>query len=161
MPRAVLDTNVLVSATIRPSSPPGRVLAALAEGAFEHVTSPQVLEEMREALFAEELRPYQRLTPAEIQDLLTTLERASLLVPGTTRVRVCRDPDDDKFLAAALEGAAEYIVSGDPDLHAVGTHRGTTVLTPTLSSRSSAAGPPERALSPSVKKDDKIYSLLS
>ena len=85
---------------------------------------------MRGTLFAEELRPYQRLTPAEIAQLLTPLERASLLVPGPTEVQVCRDPDDDKFFAAALEGAAEYIVSSNPDHQAVGTYRGTTVLSP-------------------------------
>ena len=119
MPRVVLDTNVLVSATIRPLGPPGRVLAALAAGAFQHITSPQILEEMRGALFAEELRAYQRLTPGEIEGLLMSVERGSLLVPGTAEVHVCRDPDDDKFFAAALEGTADYIVSGDPDVQAV------------------------------------------
>ena len=130
MPRVVLDTNVLVSATIRPAGPAGRVVAALAMGAFENVLSPQILEEMRETLFSDELRPYQRLSPPEIEELLEILERVSLLVQGTTLVAVCRDPDDDKFFAAGVEGAAEYIVSGDADVRAVGKYRGITVLSP-------------------------------
>lgn len=130
MHRVVLDTNVLVSATIRPEGTPGRILVELAAGAFESVTSPPILEETRETLHSEELRPYQRLSPQEIEDLLDTVERVSLLVPGTSAVTVCRDPDDDKFFAAAIEGAAAYIVSGDADLQAIGSYRGITVLSP-------------------------------
>jgi putative PIN family toxin of toxin-antitoxin system len=105
-------------------------LAALAAGAFENVTSLQILEEIRDTLLSDELRPYQRLRAAEIEELLDTLERVSLLVPGATGVTVCRDPDDDKFFAAAIEGAAFHIVSGDADVQAVKEYRGITVLNP-------------------------------
>lgn len=130
MHRVVLETNVCASATIRPAAPPGRILAALAAGAFENVTSLQILEEIRDTLLSDELRPYQRLRAAEIEELLDTLERVSLLVPGATGVTVCRDPDDDKFFAAAIEGAAFHIVSGDADVQAVKEYRGITVLNP-------------------------------
>ena len=40
------------------------------------------------------------------------------------------DPDDDKYVAAALEGRATYLVTGDPDLLDVGEHAGVYTVTP-------------------------------
>jgi predicted nucleic acid-binding protein len=34
---------------------------------------------------------------------------------------VCRDPNDDKFLACAIDGQAQYLVSADKDLLDLGT----------------------------------------
>ena len=44
-------------------------------------------------------------------------------------VNVCRDPDDDKFLACAIDGAAYYAVSGDSDLLSLGEFRGVKIVT--------------------------------
>lgn len=55
----------------------------------------------------------------------------SRLVAGERTVRpVRRDPDDDKYVAAAIEGGATVIVSGDPDLLAIKEHDGIRILTP-------------------------------
>ena len=43
---------------------------------------------------------------------------------------VCRDPDDDKFLACAIAGDTKIVVSGDKDLLAVSGFQGIAVLTP-------------------------------
>ena len=53
----------------------------------------------------------------------------SLVVPGNVALKVCRDPEDDKFLAAALEGEAQYVVSGDKDLLVLKTYRNIHVVT--------------------------------
>jgi len=45
-------------------------------------------------------------------------------------VRDCRDPDDNKFLALALDGHAECIVTGDPHLLELHPWRGIPILTP-------------------------------
>ena len=41
---------------------------------------------------------------------------------------ICRDPDDDKVLAAAIGGDADLIVSGDDDLLALGNYRSIEIL---------------------------------
>lgn len=38
------------------------------------------------------------------------------------------DPDDDKFLVCAVEGAANYIISGDPHLLNMGSYQEITIL---------------------------------
>lgn len=43
---------------------------------------------------------------------------------------VCRDPKDDKFLACAIEGEADYLVSGDQDLLAIGSYQGIQIVKP-------------------------------
>jgi uncharacterized protein len=55
----------------------------------------------------------------------------SQLVAGDVEVAsVCGDPDDDKYLAAAIEGRAAFVVTGDPDLVTLGEHEGIRIITP-------------------------------
>ena len=62
--------------------------------------------------------------------LLELLASESLLVPGKLVVTASRDPEDNKFLAAALEGKARYVVSGDRDLLDLKTYRNIFVVRP-------------------------------
>ncbi len=43
---------------------------------------------------------------------------------------VCRDPDDDRVLAAAMTGKCDCIVTGDKDLLELGKFLGIPILTP-------------------------------
>jgi len=58
------------------------------------------------------------------------LAQESLLVPGRVAVAASRDPEDNKFLAAAIEAKARYVVSGDKDLLGLKTYRGVRIVTP-------------------------------
>ena len=51
------------------------------------------------------------------------------LVPGDLAVRASRDPEDDKYLAAAIEGMAKYLVSGDDDLLTLRVYEGIPIVT--------------------------------
>lgn len=48
-----------------------------------------------------------------------------MALPGASR-----DPKDDKFLACAVEGGADYIVSGDGDLLTLENFRGVAIVRP-------------------------------
>lgn len=52
------------------------------------------------------------------------------LVQKTTTVTVCRDPKDNKILETALEGNAQYIVTGDPDLLVLKQFQGIRIVEP-------------------------------
>jgi predicted nucleic acid-binding protein len=53
------------------------------------------------------------------------------LTPGEHEAPgVSADPDDDKYVAAAVEGRPAFVVSGDPDLLDVGAHEGVRIVTP-------------------------------
>ncbi|MDE0374593.1 MAG: putative toxin-antitoxin system toxin component, PIN family, partial [bacterium] len=61
---------------------------------------------------------------------LVALIRNSDLIKITESVQACRDPDDDRILELAVNGAAAYIVTGDSDLLVMNPFRGVAILTP-------------------------------
>lgn len=128
--RVVVDTNVIVSASLIRNGSEDRVLRAWQRGAFDLVVSPAILEEIGRALFYERIRERSWMTDADVVELLEGLADASVLVPGRRRVRASRDPDDDKFFAAALEARAGFIVSGDRDVLAVRRFRSVRAVSP-------------------------------
>ena len=111
-PRAVLDTNVFVSALISPKGPPAALLRALRSGRFTLVSSPPINEEIIEVLN----RPYIRDRYGvgdRIFDVSFVLWELAEVVIDLPEVKVCSDPDDDKFLATAVAGGVDYLVTGD------------------------------------------------
>lgn len=132
MIRAVLDANVFVSACIQPLGPSGEVVRrAIEPKSFQLVTSNLILAEVRQSLRYPRVRKHLRLTEPEIERLLTSLAVLADMVPGLLQVRAVRsDPDDDPYLAAAVEGLADYLVSGDRHLLEVGEYEAVRIVTP-------------------------------
>jgi uncharacterized protein len=129
--RAVLDANVYVSAVLRPEGPPGQILLRLfRDAAFEVVLSPPIIEEVLRALTYPKVRRYLRggIRPEEwFEDIvvLADLVGGDRDLPG-----VCPDPDDARILAAALEGRAAFVVTGDREFLSVEEHEGVRIVAP-------------------------------
>ena len=70
------------------------------------------------------------LSRAERDELVEALVRESRLVEITEPVRECRDPNDDQILEVAVNGDAEYLVTGDADLLSMDPFRGVRIVTP-------------------------------
>lgn len=130
--RVVLDANVFVSALIRPEGPPGRILVRLfREGAFELVASLPTLNELRRTLRYPKVRKALLLADEELDIWVDALRAIALVVEGrVSRHVVQADPADDIYIAAAAEGLADYIVSGDRHLLDLGEHEGIRIVTP-------------------------------
>ena len=128
--RVVLDTNVVIPATLIKGGNEDRILRAWPRGAFQLVVSRQILEEMGRVLFYERIRKFQWMDDADVVALLQILAAESVLVAGRLKVKASRDPADDKFLAAAVEGKAEYVVTGDKDLLVLKAYRRVEIVTP-------------------------------
>jgi putative PIN family toxin of toxin-antitoxin system len=127
---AVLDTNLIVSATLIRGGNEDRILRAWQAGKYALVLSGPILQEVGRVLFYEKIRSRQWMTGDDVERLLRRLAESAIMVPGRQEVRVCRDPGDDKFLAAALEGKAQYVVSGDRDLTHIKAYRGVRIILP-------------------------------
>ena len=131
MLRAVLDANVYVSAVIRPEGPPGRIIERfLREAAFEIVVSSAIVEEVLRALAYPKVRKHIRghVDPELWFEDIVVLAQ---FVAGEREKRgVSEDPDDDKYIAAAVEGRAAFVVSGDPDLLAINEYEGLRFVSP-------------------------------
>ena len=128
--RAVIDTGVLASGLIRRQGPPGAVLQALAEGRFTAVYTTEMLVELVEVLSRPRFRDKYGVRMDDVAALIQLIRlRGELVIPARAVV-ACRDPKDDKFLTAAVVGAAECIISGDADLLVLSPFEGVAVLRP-------------------------------
>ncbi len=122
----VLDTNVLISGIFWKGAP-FEVLKAWQQKRFRLVISPPILNEYRRVL--EEMTK-KRQVPA-LKSVLEVIELHSEMVEPVSFARpVCSDPDDDKFLEAAISAGAPYVVSGDAALLRVKSYHQVEVVTP-------------------------------
>lgn len=62
------------------------------------------------------LRRKYNIHDRDISDLLRLLAARTILVPVTGHITMCRDPDDNIVLEAAIAGEADYLVTRDDDL---------------------------------------------
>jgi putative PIN family toxin of toxin-antitoxin system len=70
------------------------------------------------------------LSAEEIDRWVIALALIAEPTEGSLKLRaVDRDPDDDKYLVAALEGRAGYLVSGDSDLLELHEYKGVRIIT--------------------------------
>ena len=124
--RIVLDANVLISGVFW-SGHPFRVLDLWAKDRLAVLVSEAILREYADTL--SELGARQGAGHLA-ETWIKFVFNHSTLVDVETAVGVCRDPDDNKYLACAIDGAAEAIVSGDRDLLDLGTFKGITIVNP-------------------------------
>lgn len=114
MIRAVLDTNLLISYLMTNGETLSRIMIHWEQGHFIYLQSPQILDELINASNRPKLRRYIKTDPQPLLDLIKMDAEHTL---GNLELpEACRDPKDDKFIACAVEGNANYIVSGDKDL---------------------------------------------
>ena len=125
--RVVLDTNVLVSALlfrgelskIRDLWKTGKIIPVLSKDTFREFNN--VLEYPKFRLTKDEIRSILE------EEVLPYFEVAEIIqnVSG-----ICRDSDDDKFIACALSAGVKIIVSGDPHLLKLGRYGSIQIITP-------------------------------
>jgi putative PIN family toxin of toxin-antitoxin system len=125
--RVVIDTNVLISGLLSTTSTPAKAVEKAATKA-QLLAILETLRELIEKLHSPKFENYVR---RERRDAL--LERLASLVEiidVLQMIRASRDPKDDKFLEAAVNGRADVIVTGDKDLLDLNPFRGVAILTP-------------------------------
>ena len=131
MRRAVLDINVLVSALLFPGICRS-IVSSLEKDRFSLALSPALLEDFLRAVEKPKLK---RLVPPEIlEEIISLIHMKAVIVEPKTKVKACRDPDDDAVLECALAARADFIVTGDHDLLILGRFRKIFILSPRASS---------------------------
>ena len=111
--RAVLDTNVVISALLF-SGAPSQLVPAWQASRLRPVVSAQILDEYIRVL----AYPKFKLTPVEIrglveEELLPFIETVNVTPSAIPKLR---DPDDAKFISCAVTAGVHWLVSGDDDL---------------------------------------------
>ena len=125
--RVVVDTNVVVSALLFGASVPGRAFVrVLNRGTI--LSSRSFVKELDDVLRRAKFDHY--VTREDRDRFLEALIRESELVDISETVNACRDPEDDRILELAVNGYADFVITGDADLLAMDPFRGTRIVTP-------------------------------
>ena len=135
MIRAVFDTNVLVSALLSPESPPARLLELALQGKMRLIFSPQLLEEARRVFSYPKLQRTLKkrgIDRGELEEVIGKILKVAVLTQGKRLVEaIPEDPADDMVLACAMEGQADFIISGDHHLIDLEAFAGIKIVDPT------------------------------
>lgn len=129
IPRWVLDTNVVLSALVRPGGVSGRLRLAWQSQRFVPLVSRPTAAELIRVL----AYPKFKLAPGEQHDLLADYLpwAETFRVPAPPpKTPACRDPHDVPFLQLALAAKADALVTGDADLLVLAPVRGLSIITP-------------------------------
>ena len=107
--RVVLDTNVLISACLKPDGLEARVAAMAASGELDACVTDEVLAEYRDVLGREKFRAWRGASEA----LLRALAQNTLYVVGGVPVQASADEDDNRFLECAAASGAAFLITGN------------------------------------------------
>jgi uncharacterized protein len=129
--RLVLDTNTLISRMLMPRGTAGRAVdKALAAGVL--LASEASLTELADVLSRPKFDRY--VSREERRQFLSLLGGVVRVIHIQHRIQACRDPKDDMLLHVALNGEAQFLITGDQDLLVLGTSfrqsHGLHILTP-------------------------------
>src|SRR5207302_4435290 len=107
------DTNVLISGLLSTTSTPAKALDRAVTTA-QLLASTATLRELMTKLLSPK---FDRYVSRERRDaLLLRLAPLIEIIEVVQQVHACRDPRDDRFLAAAVNGRADVLVRGGKDL---------------------------------------------
>lgn len=124
--RVVYDTNVIVSAALKPGSLPASLVALAMAKTVRLFLSPAILEEYEAVL----KRPKFRLDRKAIEIFLRDLRNAAVMVRPSQRVTRAPDEPDNRFLECALEAHANCLVTGNKKHFPFSEFEGTKIVSP-------------------------------
>jgi putative PIN family toxin of toxin-antitoxin system len=128
--RVVLDTNVYVSGLLW-TGRPHDVLTAAETGQLVLVTTPAILEEVREVLGRPKFAARMSILSTSVNEAMESLLSLVQIIQEPKVIPVVpRDPDDDKFVACALAARVRWIISGDDHLLSIGRYKNVRIVTP-------------------------------
>lgn len=129
MIRVVLDTNTLASGAIASKGSLEILMQVWRDGQITVILSQAILKELARTL----ANPYfsRLLHPADIIEYLDEVRARAITAAITTEIHgIATHPEDDLILATALDGGADYLVTGDKKLQALGSWRGIAICSP-------------------------------
>ena len=134
MIKVVLDTNLLVSAILSPHGKPADILKLVFNDVITLIISPAILREAHRVLRYPKLLKLMKkngISFGEVDDFLKKMSRVAFITPGNQNIEVIHDdPSDNMILACALEGNADFIVSGDRHLRDLKVYQNIRIVDP-------------------------------
>lgn len=127
--RVVLDINILASASLNPSNIPSMALHASLRSGNTLFASKAMISRLEEILL---LTPYfaKRMSPEVADRFVTKIRTCSVdMNPDLTVSEIAPDEEDDRVLGTAVAARADFLVTGDKGLLAIGEHLSVSIVT--------------------------------
>ncbi len=126
--KIVIDTNVLISAIFW-TGKPKQLLNKVRRGEATFLVSEDLLNEFKEVLMRKD-KPF-KLSLEEAERVVTEMRGIAQIVHPNSQVVVCKDERDNKVLECAIDGRAEYVISGDLHLLGLKSFKGVKIISVT------------------------------
>jgi len=131
MIRVVVDANVFVSAALKPHSKPAQIIDLVKKPKIALVLSQAILEELKKVFRYPKIKKELRLSVSEIDETLAKIAAGAVLTPGNIKIKAIKDdPEDNRYVECAVEGQADYIISGDHHLTQLKFFQGIIIIDP-------------------------------
>lgn len=131
LPKVVLDSNVIVSALLVKQGKPAQIILLAQQGHFQCILSKEILAEVRRIAYRKHIQKKYHPTQESIEQLLGILQTWSTWVEVKQVENVIpNDPPDNFVLACAVEGEADYLVSGNLHFVNLKAYRNIKMVTP-------------------------------
>jgi putative PIN family toxin of toxin-antitoxin system len=127
--KAVIDTSVMASIAFVVQGLAKELRDMIADGRFVLVTSKPILKELYQVLHYPHI--VKRFSPSkeDINAFMALIIERAMIVEGLYEINgITEDPNDDMFIACALEAHADYIVSRDPHLRNIKHYRRIQII---------------------------------
>lgn len=129
--KVVIDTNVLISALINPTSVPAKVIDLIEAKTIQPVMSIATQEELCRVLGYKKIQKTLTLTPVQAQELAEQMIlHCQLIYPDMAVMATAEDESDNRYIEVALAAKASYVITGDQHLLKLEQYNGIEMVTP-------------------------------
>lgn len=125
-PKVVYDTNIIVSAALKPKSAIASLVRLAKQERVRLFVSPEILGEYERVL----RRPELGFRSQKIGVFLHDIHKAAVVVKPTKRFALALDESDNRFLECAERARADYLVTGNRKHFPFPAFKGTKILSP-------------------------------
>jgi hypothetical protein len=131
MTKVVLDANVFVIALLTPGSNASTILDLVKTRKLELLVSKSIMAQIAVVLQYPKIKKRHHLVSEAVDEFIDDCTQFATVTQERIRVEVVKNaPADDKYLACAAEGKADFIISGDHHLTDIETFRGIRIVDP-------------------------------
>jgi uncharacterized protein len=130
--KVVLDTNIFISGLLSKNGAPTQVLDAWKAKRYILVISPFIIQEICDTLQSVHIQNKYKIVKEDISVLVSLFEHDAFLVisEADTAGMIPHGTSDEQILACAIDGRADFIVSGDHHLIDLENFQNVPIITP-------------------------------
>src|SRR3989338_3024014 len=127
--KLVLDTNTLISGLLWKGNE-FQLLEKIEQGKAFLFLTKEIISEIDRVLHYQRLESYILKAGISIEELLKKIISLShIILESSVNIKVCRDPEDNKFIECAVLANARYVVTGDEDLLVLKEYKDINIIT--------------------------------